>query len=1084
MKNSFFSPHQIQQFLKNKISELLDLKSENIDIDESFANYGLGSFQIASLSGDLSNWLQQDLNPTIFWDFPSIKKLSESLFLEKTRMDETQYNFKKNNSEHVAIIGMACRFPGANNLQEFWNLLKNGQDAITEVPLDRFLSEKINKSNFGGFLKEIDKFDNNFFHISSHEAQNMDPQQRLLLELVVEGLEDAGYPFEKLAGSNAGVFIGIASNDYGRYRMIYNNSDIFTVTGNSFSISANRISYFFDLHGPSIAIDTACSSSLVAVYLASQAIKNRECEIAIAGGVNILLDPQITNIFERAGMLSPDGRCKSFDKKANGYVRGEGGGIIILKRLRKAIYDRDDIYAVICGGAINQDGRTNGLTAPNRYAQIALLMNAYKKSRISPVDVQYVETHGTGTELGDPIEIQALGEVLGVERTLENICLIGSVKTNIGHLEAAAGIASVIKVGLSLKYKAIPPSLHYDEPNPLMNINNLSLKVQNVFNKWPEQKKLAMAGINSFGFGGTNAHIVLSEAPIKYRKTQNTKQRKLYLIPFSAASQESLRDFINICSNFFKNNQKVSLNDIAYTLTRRRAHYSVRKCFLVKSKDELVFELTQYSNFSKIKPPSKKNLVFVFSGQGDQWFKMGEDLFYNEPLFKKTVQECDKLFSQYIPEQSVLSFFNAKIVPGNFNNTLTSQIITFSLQVALVSLWNSWGIKPDAVIGHSMGEITAAYVSGGLTLEQAVFVIANRALLMDKTKGCGMMAAVQLSAKELKKRKNKIWIAANNGPKGIVVSGSYEEMKKFLTRLSNEGVLYKVISDNYAFHSPLIEFIIPEYRKILRGIKSNRFLLPMYSTVTGKRLEFEYCLDENYWCNNLISRVSFYEAIDNMLKDGYNLFLEVGPHKTLNSRIYEIAKQNGSYSEVMFSLEKNKNDWSILNALAKFYNLGYSINWQALYNKGLFVKMPTYPWQKKRFWLDINLNNFLSEEKSHNELFFDRKIPDFTEIENPQFVKNEDKVIQYEDELQTLIVAMWEDLLGCTNIDINDNFFEIGGNSLLAIRFLDQLQNVLSVSIPMKRLFGKATVASLSEELRNIINESKMLSDHEASEVK
>ena len=527
-KNDFQTAQIIQAWLVSKIAQKLQVNPHNLDIREPLAHYGLDSVAAVSLSGDLENWLGRRLSPTLVYDYPSIEALARYLAKEsKTSAPTSKAGAEQRyETEPIAIIGIGCRFPGlAPDPESFWQLLRNGVDAITEVPANRWdinnfydpnpgIPGKMN-TRWGGFLEQVDQFDSHFFGISPREAARIDPQQRLLLEVAWEALEDAGQVPDQLSNTKTGVFIGISSNDYSRLQFSSSNAlaDAYATAGSALSIAANRLSYFFNFRGLSIAVDTACSSSLVAVHLACQSLWREESTLALAGGVNLILSPTITISFTKAGFMAPDGRCKAFDAKANGYVRGEGAGIVVLKPLFEALSDGDPIYAIIRGSAVNSDGRTNGLTAPNQSAQEDVLREAYRQSRVLPRQVQYVEAHGTGTLLGDVIEVKALGNVLAIDRPPGSYCVLGSVKSNIGHLEAAAGIASLIKVTLSLKHRLLPPSLHFCDPNPHISFDKFPLRIQQSLGSWPEESCSLLAGVSSFGFGGTNAHVVLEEAP-------------------------------------------------------------------------------------------------------------------------------------------------------------------------------------------------------------------------------------------------------------------------------------------------------------------------------------------------------------------------------------------------------------------------------------------------------------------------------------------------------------------------------------------------------------------------------------------
>ena len=637
------------------------------------------------------------------------------------------------NREPIAIIGIGCRFPQANNPAQFWQLLANGVDAVTKVPASRKEIASLSDSNFpwGGFLSEVDRFDGDFFGISPQEAKNIDPQQRLLLEVVWEALEDGGQVRENLANTNTGVFIGIASYDYyGLTAQNLQNLNSYSSLGTSSAIAANRISYFFNWHGASMAVDTACSSSLVAVHLACQSLWTGESNLAIAGGVSLILYPWSTLSLAQAGLMSLDGRCKTFDDTANGYVRGEGAGAVLLKPLSQAQADKDPIYAVIRGSAVNQDGRSNGITAPKPKAQEAVLRQAYRQAGISPSLVQYIEAHGTGTRLGDPMEMRALGNVLAAERSLEDRCAVGSVKTNIGHLEAAAGIAGLIKTSLSLKNRQIPPSLHFNKPNSHIAFDKLPLKVQQQLEPWSD-KQLAIAGVSSFGFGGTNAHVVLSEAPIT-RATirENKTERPYHILTLSAKNQPALQDLASNYAQYLIDKPDLPLADVCHT-ANRRSQFKYRLMAISRDRHQLLQQLNAFTNGKEIqglissvltdgKPPK---VAFIFPHEIALASLVGRELYQTQPTFKQHLDRCNAIVCCYL-KQSLLSILGFdRDCNHNFLNDLQRQLATFSLQYSLALTWQSWGVNPTVLMGHSIGECVAATIAEVFCLEDAFRLI-------------------------------------------------------------------------------------------------------------------------------------------------------------------------------------------------------------------------------------------------------------------------------------------------------------------------------------------------------------------------
>jgi acyl transferase domain-containing protein/surfactin synthase thioesterase subunit len=881
--------------------------------------------------------------------------------------------------EQIAIIGVGCRVPGAENPDEFWRLLQDGTDAVTEVPRDRWdvdafydpQSGKPGKMNtrWGGFLRQVDEFDPQFFGIAPREAVYMDPQQRLLLEVAWESLEHAGQVPEQLVRSQTGVFMGISSNDY--QQVLKGNGSTTDInaylgTGNAFSIAANRLSYFFDFRGPSLAIDTACSSSLVAVHLACQSLRSGESDLALAGGANLLLCPEVTLIFSQAHMMAPDGRCKTFDARANGYVRAEGCGVAVLKRLADAVRDGDRILAAIRGSAINQDGRSNGITAPNGPAQEAVLRQALANAEASPAEIGYVELHGTGTSLGDPIEAEALGHVLAQGRNPEDRCAVGSVKTNIGHLEAAAGIAGLLKVALSLHHRQIPASLHFQKPNPYIPLEKLPLTVQTSLEPWPDDSKLA--GVSSFGFGGTNAHVVLEAAPIVGMPDRGDEKsdNSFFVLPLSAKSPEALKSLAQSYLEFLKAiaPEALSLRDLCYTASVRRSHHEYRLSILLRNKTDLTTLLETFSNGEV--PPEitvgqhKRNrnpkIVFVFPGQGPQWWAMGRELWHQEPIFRSVVEQCDSLLKTSI-DWSLTQELLADERSSRLNETEIAQPALFALQIALVALWRSWGIEPSAVVGHSLGEVAAAYVAGVLSLEDALQVAYHRSRLMQRGTGCGKMAAVELSPSDaealLAPYAGRLAIAAINSPTSVVLSGETAALEEVLEHLQQRNIFVKLLPVNYAFHSPQMEPFQAELVASLQDLDPQPAAIRLISTVTGQIVQGQE-LDANHWGRNIREPVRFAEAIAQLIVEKHTLFVEISSHPILAGYISQGLRNAEQEGAILPSLRRQTEErGTLLSSLGALYSKGYAVDWRKLYPEGgRCVTLPTYPWQRSRYWVD------------------------------------------------------------------------------------------------------------------------------------
>lgn len=690
--------------------------------------------------------------------------------------------------EPIAIIGIGCRFPdgrkgtgGVRGPHAFWSMLTDGVDAIVEVPGDRWNSKVFYHpdpasapgtvgTRLGGFLDGIDRFDPGFFGISPREAAHMDPQQRLLLEVAWEALEDGGQPIERLDGEKVGVFVGIAAYDYAEIQHGMNNRELITAhtnTGLALSIAANRISYIFNFTGPSVAVDTACSSSLVACHLACQSLATGESRVALVGGVNAILKPEPTIGFSRASMLAPDGRCKTFDARANGYTRGEGAGVVVLKRLRDAEADGDRIYAVIRGSAVNQDGHTIGMTVPGEEAQAAMLREAYARAGIDPAEIQYVEAHGTGTPVGDPIETRALGAVLSAGRDADRPCILGSVKTNIGHLEAAAGIAGLIKASLAIHHRRIPPNLNFETPNPDIPFESLRLTVADRLQPWPEDGFPARAGVNSFGFGGTNAHVVLEQAPAGPATAGDEDKAgeeagahgedRARLLPLSARGNDALTATARAWRDWLAGLDGVNMDAVCHAAGVRRSHHDHRLALVAHSRGEFIEKLDEFlegrtgngviTASDRLASRPERGPAFVFSGMGPQWWGMGQQLLREEPVYRAMIERCDALLSRHA-DWSLIEEMTRDEASSRMNETQISQPANFALQVALFELWKSWGIEPSAIVGHSTGEVAAFYAAGVMDLEESIRVTFHRSRLQQRASGTGKMIAAALTREQ------------------------------------------------------------------------------------------------------------------------------------------------------------------------------------------------------------------------------------------------------------------------------------------------------------------------------------------------
>ena len=887
---------------------------------------------------------------------------------------------------------MSCRFPGgANSPEAFWRLLENGVDAISQVPAERWNIDALYDSDpaapgkmnsrWGGFIDEIDQFDPVFFGISPREAAQMDPQQRLMLEVAWEAIEDAGLTKSELAGSQTSVFVGVHSHstDYTLYQYRDPEAiDIYTGTGTAHNVIAGRLAYLFDLRGPSLTVDTACSSSLVAVHLACRSLRDHESEMALVGGVNLILSPEFTIAASKMHMLAPDGRCKTFDAAANGFVRSEGCAVIVLKRLSDALANGDNILALIRGSAINQDGRTNGLTAPSGLAQREVIRRALENAGIQPYQVGYIEAHGTGTSLGDVIEMDALSTIF--ERTTRDgkPCFLGSAKSNLGHLEGAAGIAGLIKAVLTLQQKKIPAIVHFKNLNPNISMDHAVFVIPGAPRVWDENSE-RIAGVSSFGWSGTNAHAILSEAPHTEMGKVNTEIGN-FLLPLSADSPRALQNAARSYLNFLKQKNIPSLFDVCYTACCRRTHHPERIAFVGSTAESLMDQISTYLQEGLLPEVGKINdqsrVVFVFPGQGSQWLGMGRELLQQNQVFRETLEQCDVAFRAWGAWSLIEQLNLTEDSPGyRLNEISVLQPVLFALQIAFSAVWRSWGIEPHAVVGHSMGEISAAFVAGALSLEDAAQIICTRSQLMQRTSGRGAMVVVGLSIVDvsefLQGFDDKVSVAVSNSPRSTVLSGEPQALEKIMETLMAREIFCRYVKVDVASHSQQMDALRPELVESLQKIQPQVALIPFFSTVTeeisdGKNLSAEY------WGRNLRQPVQFGSMIQKLVETDHSVFIEMSPHPILLTSIQEIADELHKPCHGIASLRRAQPELAnMLAELGLLYRLGYPVDWKKHYPfAGRVVSLPAYPWEHERYWLEVDANSrsFVQVRPGRNEL--------------------------------------------------------------------------------------------------------------------
>lgn len=941
---------------------------------------GFDSFQLLELRTLLGQRLGVEFEPSIFFRHNTVEAITE--YFQSREHPPSREGDARNEAASdlpnmpIAIIGMACRFPGGvTTPAEFWSLLEKGSDAISEVPPERWDIDSYHgeepgqmRSRYGGFLDDVAGFDASFFRIAPTEAKTMDPQQRLLLETHVEALESAGINLSVLKGSKTGIFVGIFSDDY---KLLQVKQSValspYFGTGTSISIAAGRVAYFLGTEGPALAVDTACSSSLVAVHLACQSLRTGETSLAMASGVNLLLSPELSVSFSQANMLAPDGRCKTFDAAANGYVRSEGCGVVVLKRLHDAQAAGDPILAVIRGTAVNQDGASNGLTAPNGLAQQALLRQALRAARLTPAEVGYVEAHGTGTPLGDPVEIEALEAVYGQGRTADQPLFVGSVKTNIGHAEAAAGIAGLIKAVLVLRNRYLPPHLHFRTISPYLVRSQVKIPVRG--QPFLPTGNLLRVGVSSFGFSGTNAHVIVEEAaPPPRPRAEEGLRRSYHLLTLSAQTGEALRDLAERYAAALPAHPDSELPNIAYTTHCGRSHFRHRLAVVAATVREAQAMLAAFVDGQLVPGlclgevdggKAAPRVAFLFTGQGSQYLGMGRELYETQPLFRERLDRCDAVLRECLGRSLIELFYPVK--PPSHNDLIDShpcgQAANFAIECALSDLFRSFGISPAAVLGHSLGDFAAAYTAGVFSLEDGLRLVIERGRLMERAPGS--MVSVLCSEKEalhFLPAFPEVGIAAINAPTSVVLSGAHASVAALTAQLAAAGYKTRKLDIPIAAHSALLDPVLDAFADAVCGVTLAPPRIPVVSSMTGGRVHGELT-DPAYWRQQLRNTVRFADGVAGLYAHGCTVFLEIGPKPTLLSMAEQcIGGEHASCPRLFLpSLSDKHHDWQqLLLSLGSLYAHGIEPDWQSLHEAPppRRVSLPTYPFQRKPYWID------------------------------------------------------------------------------------------------------------------------------------
>lgn len=989
----------VTDYLRDAVAEVTRVDVAEIRGDAGFFDLGMDSLMAVELRRRMEQGVGKELPATLAMDYPRLSDVADYLLGDVLGLSQQPSAdarpqpasvVRTRTDEPIAIVAVACRFPGAADPEAFWEVLSGGVDTIREVPDDRYDIDEFYDpdpdtpgkvySRFGGFLDGIDGFDPEFFGISPREAVWMDPQQRLMLETAWEGLERAGYSPGELRGSRSGIFVGVGSNEYSHLLSADSVEKIepHFITGNALNAISGRVAFALGLEGPAVALDTACSSSLVAVHQACHALHSGDCDLALAGGVNVLLSPVSTIAASRARMLSPVGRCKTFDASADGYVRSEGCGILVLKRMSDAVRDGDRVCAVIPGSAINQDGASSGLTVPNGGAQQRLIAAALDRAGFDGGDVDYLEAHGTGTALGDPIEVQAAGAAYGAARDVDRPLLIGSVKTNIGHLESASGVAGLIKVVLSLQHQVLPQSLHFETPSPHIPWDSLPVRVVDKAIPWQANGRPRRAGISSFGFTGTNAHVLIEEAPPSSATGDENPtgdlaapaETKVHdgpadVLPLSARSPQALVALARRYQEWLDTHPNADIADVCFTAGAGRSHFEHRAALVVDSVQSAREALADLAE-NRMRPgvvrgecTDPPTTAWLFTGQGSQYPGMARELFDAEPVFADTVKRCADAVSAMLPRPLLEVLFATDRDSGGeagktLRHTSFAQPALFAVEMGLARLWQSWGVEPDVVLGHSVGQYAAACVAGVFSLEDGARLMAERGRLFGSLPDGGRMVAVFADAKYVEEIANdfpRVSVAAYNGP-NTVLAGPGADLEQIVARGGSDGIRCSWLETSHAFHSELLEPVLGEFESYAARLDFAVPTLPLVCNRTGAVLTAETPLDARYWRRHSRQPVQFAESIRTVAALGCSVLMEIGPQPVLTGAAVQVWPEHLAAPRAIVSLRKGVSDRrQITEALAAGYVSGHRPDFTVLHRQPrLRLELPTYPFQHRRFW--------------------------------------------------------------------------------------------------------------------------------------
>lgn len=1088
MTDGSVTADKLQKWFREYLSTHIECHPNEVSLDVPIRDLGLKSIDVLAIPGDLGDRFGFCIPDLAVWDNPSANDLIDSLLNQRSAdsLRESHGHADRNTqgrgsiNEPVAVIGVGCRFPGdIDGPERLWDFLTEKKCAITAYP-DRGFTNAGTFAESGGFLKDVAGFDNRFFDIPPDEALRMDPQQRLLLEVSWEALEHAGIIPESLRLSRTGVFVGVSSTDYVRLvsASAQQKSTIWDNTGGSSSIIANRISYFLDIQGPSIVIDTACSSSLVAVHLACRSLSTWDCDIALVDGTNVLISPEPWGGFREAGILSQTGCCHAFDKSADGMVRGEGCGVIVLQRLSDARLEGRRILAILTGSAVNQDGKSNGIMAPNPSAQIGVLENACKSARVDPLEIGYVEAHGTGTSLGDRIEAHALGMVFGRKRPGSGPLMIGSIKPNIGHLEGAAGIAGLIKAVLMVERGSLLPSGGFTEPNPAIPFTELGLRVVDELQEWPVVAgRPRRAGVSSFGFGGTNAHVIVEEAgsvgadTVSGRADVGGSGGGVVAWVISGKTASALAAQAGRLGRYVRARPALDVVDVGYSLVSTRSVFDHRAVVVGQTRDELLAGLAgvvagrpEAGVVCGVGKPAGKT-AFVFAGQGSQWLGMGSELYAAYPVFAEALDAVVDELDRHLryPLRDVIWGHDQDLL----NTTEFAQPALFAVEVALYRLLMSWGVRPGLVLGHSVGELAAAHVAGALCLPDAAMLVAARGRLMQALPAGGAMFAVQAREDEVAPMLgHDVSIAAVNGPASVVISGAHDAVSAIADRLRGQGRRVHRLAVSHAFHSALMEPMIAEFTAVAAELSVGLPTIPVISNVTGQLVADDFA-SADYWARHIRAVVRFGDSVRSAHCAGASRFIEVGPGGGLTSLI-EASLADAQIVSVPTLRKDRPEPVSVMTAAAQGFVSGMGLDWASVFSgyRPKRVELPTYAFQHQKFWLapapsvsDPTAAGQIGASDGGAELLassgFAARLAGRS--------ADEQLAAAIEVVCEHAAAVLGRD--GAAGLDAGQAFADSGFNSLSAVELRNRLTAVTAVTLPATAIFDHPTPTELAQYL-------------------